>query len=535
MSSFASGQTREEVLDKGLRNDDAYSAYLMKKSKNSSSIEKTAALEEAIKFSPDTPGYYFKMAWRKLPNLLVSLNYFIDGVKAYSRSFWWTFNLLGLLYISLMASFIATLYVIAGMRVWADIDLIAHDINEHRVKFALAALPLIFAFLGPVFLVLPLLFITNIYSKKKNKIVFYLCAIMLFFAPFYIRLTDNFYSAHNPQMRAIVAVNEGRNNRVAVEVLKDAKDFPSRFSRAIAIKREGDLNAAAAIYGEIISETNDPRALTNLGNVYLAAGQYNVAKDYYKKAADQNKSVVTLYNMSQVAREELRYDDGEKYYNEALSIDKDKVTDFTASAGRTPNRLVVEETVGKNEMWEIATSAKKDFLKIFPVTPYAVSFASAALIIAFIIVDSKTKDRAFKCTKCGRVVCNKCNKGIQWGKLCGDCHKEGQAASDENPRARIARMLAGHEQRQRMVDRMRMMSFLPPGLAQAYSGRTLAGLVYMWLFSFPLMTLILNPLFKTGMAGMSHSWLFMPMTAIMIVVYIVSYVTINGRIEKGWL
>lgn len=535
-STALAGISREDILDEGLRNNEPYSYSLVSRARDASGREQMQLIEEAIALSPSVPGLYFAMARAKLPNVFESINYIIDGVRAYGKSFYWSVNLAGLAYVSLAVSLWLAMAVAVFMRFSVQLSLLGHDITESKAKLLLLPVALVLSVLGPAGFVLGGLFLIGFHGRKGGKALYYFAALLMLFSPVLVGLANTFYSTASPSQRAVVAVNEGSDNRFAIQSLAGNPGFAARFSLATALKREGRAAEAVEMFEALARETPSPKVYTNLGNAYLAAGLREEAKGAYEKALAAGRSAVALFNLSQVYRDELNYQRGDKYYNDALAVDRDLVTSFTAVAGKTPNRLVMDESLSKTELWSLAGSTRQGIVDVFTASPLAVSFAAAFMLVLFVTADKAMTNRAYRCARCGKVVCEKCSGGKRPpGHICPDCYRAQANPEDDNPRARVARMLLAGKYKSKQMDAVRGLSFAPPGIAQLFSGRVFSGFVYLWLFTFAILVLVLNPLFSTGLGVYSHGWLPVPMAALAVLLYALSFMTVNRRLDRGWL
>lgn len=536
-SSTLGAVTRSDVLGKGLRSDYPSSyALMLKAQKAGTAKEKRELLKEALTLSPDLPGLYFALARASLPDLSGSMDYLVRGAKAYGKNFWWSMDLKGLLYVGLMLSLLFTFALTGVLRFFRDLPLIAHDMSENKAKLLLLPVAFLPVALGLTGFIAGLLFLSGFYLRKKNKAVFYLAALIMLLSPFFLRIANTYFSSPSPEIRAVVAVNEFRDNDFAIRTLQRSAGFLPRFSYATALKREGRIQESIGIFSSLAAQQPGAKVYTNLGNAYVAAGRYDDAKESYNKALKYGRSAITLYNLSQVYRDEFDYSTGDKYYDEALASDKGLVTSFTEIAGKTPNRLVVDETFSKDDLEKFAGENRARMINIYPASPYSASAAGAALLVLFAFLDKAMTSRAYRCSRCGRVACPKCTTRRGVGRnICRECYRLQVAPDAETPQARVARILSSSEQKNRAMAFMRFLSFSPPGIVQIYSGRVFAGFVYLWLFLFAAFTFALNPLFTTGMAFFSHGWLSPLLVAALIALYLLSILTSQRRIQRGWL
>jgi tetratricopeptide (TPR) repeat protein len=529
------GADYESVLDRGLKSDEAYSLSLIEKARSADRDERLQLLDEAILHAPDMPAVYFRRAAASLPDVFTSVTYLIDGARAYQRNLWWSLSLAGLLYVSLLVSLSVALLAVLVIRLPQEIPLLAHEINESKVKLLLLLLPLLLSPLGPTAVVAGVLVLTGPYLRKTGKAAAYIALLVMLTSPFTHRLANVFFSASNARMKAIVSVAEGKDNTYALKVLGGREDFHSRFSYATALKRAGRYDEAIGIFKDILKENPEPRVYTNLGNSYVGKGLRDLAKEAYENARSGGGGVAPVYNLSQVYRDGLNYEEGDKYYEEAFGLDSGKVSEFSAIASKNPNRLVIDETLTPQELRAMVWEGGRTLLSLSPMDTKVVLAVSIPLFVVFLVLSRKTGNRAFRCSGCSRILCPLCSEGRHWGTLCPDCYKEQYSPDDASPKARVAKMLLSSEQKERMRVRVRVLSFTVPGAAHIYAGKVLSGTLVMWFFLFMVLTMVLNPLFSTGMGGFSHGWL-LPLSVILIVVhYVLTLMSVSSKLERGWV
>ena len=530
--SPASALPRDATLDRGLSNDDAY-AYSLTKQASAGAPDARALLEKALDNAPDSPGFYFTLAVKKLPSVVESFDLFVEGVRAYSRSFWWRISLITLLLeASLLAAALA-LTLAAIVRMPKDMALLTHDINEHKVLILLPLILMPTALFGPLVFVASMLFMSGLYMKGINKSVVFIVLLLLALAPVWSQVVGKVTSVSNPIVRALVDVNEGRDNMLAIDILSEREDFNSMFSYAIALKREGRAAEAVPIIEGLIANNTDHRLYNNLGNIYVAMDRRDLAKASYLKAIEQGKSVTTLYNLSQIYRDELNFENGDKYFKQAQDISKPHVSEFTARNSNHYNRMVFDETLTFEELKGVALKSDVvNAVRGFPRGTVIPAGMAAAMLVLFVFLDKMLANRAFRCKNCGTVACAQCAEN---DKICPDCQSKLAESENTSPQSRVKRMLQANKLKDKQMTVIRGLSFAPPGIAQMYSGRLFAGFVYMWLFSFAIIILLLDPFMFTGLAGGNHGWLWLIMAPLVVLVYYVSIITVNRRLDKGWL
>jgi len=524
----------ESHLDRGLKNNEPYSYVLIKKA-NADPSKAKSLLAEAVKHSPDLPPAYFEMARVSFSpsakGIFESLDYTIKGFKAYKKNFWWLMSISGLFVVSLTVSLVVVLAVTTAIRLFIDTPLLSHDIKENKKKILIVMLLVPLSFFGPLFFMTGSLLLLGLYFRGMNKTVVYASVLLLLLSPLCLNIINMFLSAPSSELRAIVAVNESRDNKYAASVLKNKDDYISLFSYGLALKREGGHEEAIAAYKKLLASYPDPRAYVNLGNSYVSVNDMAAAKEAYKKSIELKPLASAYYNLSQISRETLDFAKGEEYFTEAIKLSSESVSQFSSAASRNPNRLVIDETLPMSAMWKYAETGARGLIKISPLNSASSVIVSIALLALFCIMDSTFKQRAYRCQRCGVILCGKCGEGKLWGEMCSLCYKSLIKLDALDSRIRVAKQLEVQELQKKKRRTISILSFAPPGIAHIYWGRILSGTLFLWLFLFLLLLILLKPLFSTGLSLFSHSWITIPASVIMAFLYLISNIDARRRLK----
>lgn len=537
---LSGGDLYEEQLDKGLENSDAYSYFLIEKSRADPAKAKEMLLA-ALRYSPELPAVYFELSKVSFSfsteGIFQAFAYMTRGVEAYTKNFWWSFMAAGSLFMSFIISFVISVIIIVLVRLFKDLSLLSHDIMEQKTRVFLLLI-LISALTGPLLFVGGLLIILGLYMKTRDKAVVYLYLVFLLFLPLVLKTSSMFLSLPSSDvLKAVVLVNESKDNRYALSVLENAKDDVALFSYALALKREGGYDKAITIYSNLISEKPDPKVYNNLANCYFAKNDMEMAKQLYEKAVQMKSLVSAYYNLSQVSRVTLDLEKGEEYFLSAQRLDSDAVSRFQAIFGHNPNRFVIDEVLSTSDLLRYAVGRT---IKVLPfglstIPLIFVPFITFFFGLLFYILDSRMKQRAYKCQKCGTVLCTKCEKKILWGHMCPQCYKTLVNLHELDARERITRLQTVYEHQKRRRRIMNILSFLIPGFSQIYAGDILRGLLFLWSFLFFLFVFVVSSMFIAGVPYSSHTWLNWGSIALLFIVYFVSNIMTRGRLAKGWL
>ncbi|MFN3396669.1 MAG: tetratricopeptide repeat protein [Thermodesulfovibrionales bacterium] len=520
----------ESRLDHGLTNNDAYSYILIEKSRASS--ERKTLLEQAIMNSPDLPAPYFKIASDRLDlslkGIFEALDYIRKGIRAYERNFLWRFNLWGLIVRSFIISFTLSLFVMSIIRFPSEAGLIMHEINEDRKKAFLLAFPLIFSVFGLLPFLASMVILYGLYLRGKERIALYI----FFFIIFVLSLSPGIWGIFsNPSyLKAVVDVNEGRDNRYALLRLNGRNDMASSFAYALALKREGYYRESIERYKKLAERYKIPEIYINLGNAFYASGDHEGAIEYYNKSLAIRPLAAAYYNLSQVYREMLDFKKGEEYFDEAARLDPESLRRYTSISTRNPNRFVVDMKLPDSLLWNQILSERGGMIRFTSVTVVTV-----IAILSFFIIDRGLKNRAKRCRRCGSIYCNRCFRMITWKDMCSRCYQSIVRIDQMHSKERIANLLLLYQSRAKKRMVARILSFILPGASEMYSGRILEGFLLNWAFFFVLTTIILSRVMTEGIYPFYHDWLLIPLLFLVIVLYVFSIIHIRKGIQKGWL
>jgi len=244
-----------------------------------------------------------------------------------------------------------------------------------------------------------------------------------------------------------------------------------------------------------------------------------------------------LYNLSQVYREMLDFDKGEEYFLSAQRLDHDAVSRFRSIAGRNPNRFVIDEGLSVATLLDYAKrkTYHTSTVGLSPVHPIIMIVIALLMAALFYIFDQHFNTWAYRCNRCGKILCSKCEKHILWGHMCLQCYRSLVKLDELDAKERIAKLLNVYEYQKKKRDIIKLFSFIIPGSGQIYAGNILYGLLFLWLFLFFLSIPITNSIFVLGLSNFSHLWLNISSIFLMVVVYVVSNIITRRRLAKGWL
>jgi tetratricopeptide (TPR) repeat protein len=530
----------EDQLNRGIKETEPYSYLLMQQSGADPANAETL-LKEARKYSPNLPAVYFELSKENLSlnarGMFETFDYLRQGLDAYKRNFWWSFMLASSLFTSLVVSFLVSIFIIVIIRVPKDVPLFLHDIKESKNRLLLL-LMFVFALLGPLYLLGCLLMLISFYRVKWDRVVFYIYILFLISSPLLLYMFSLvFSSSSSGEFKAVVEVNESKGNIYALSLLGNRKGPDDLFSYALALKRTGKYEQAIEIYDRLIRSDPNPLVYNNLANCYFAMNDFERAKELYLKAKDLKPLPSALYNLSQAYRETLDFNRGEENFLAAQALNREAVSQYRAIVGRNPNRIVIDETLSFPALLRHARNrvVRSSSFGLSVLPPLFIPVVALIMLIFFIISDRSFRSWAYRCTRCGKILCSRCEKHILWGHMCLQCYRSMVKIEELDSRERIARLLAVYEHRQKRRSVIKFFSFLLPGVPQIYAGKVLQGFLFLWPFIFFIFIPVFDSFFSMEMSGFSHVWLNILSLIFLTITYVLSNILTRRRIAKGWL
>ncbi len=534
------GNLYEEQLDKGIRNSEPYS-YLLIKAAKKDREHADSLLRDAQKYSPDLPATYFEIAKNTVSisprSIFEAFDHVLQGIAAYKRNFWWSFMMMSSVLISAMVSFFAAILILIFIRLPQDLPLLSHDIRENKAKIFLL-LVLSGAFLGPLFLPGGLLFLIIFYQKKWDRLVLVTYVAFLVIAPWVFETVSSvFYASTSGSLKAVVRVNESEDNTYALSLLSGSRNPVEIFSYALALKRNGRYHEAIDANTKLLAMGPAARTYINLANNYVAVGNVDKAKALYKQSLEYAQLPSAYYNLSQAYRETLDFDKGDQFFLAAQKLDPAAVSRYRSQYSRNFNRFVIDETLPLQDLYAYAETKTRAVLTggLSHVPPFMIPVIGILFIVAYLIVHKRFKTWAYRCSRCGKILCTKCEKHILWGRMCRQCYRSLIKLDELDAKERIARLIAVYEYQRRRRSLIKTFSFILPGWGLIWGGNILYGFFFLWAFLFAVSLLIMNSFFAIEMSGFSHFWLNLCATGLMVAVYLMSVAATKRRLMKGWL
>ncbi len=542
----------EYRAESGLKNLEPHSLVLtdmgLKAYNENREKEALMLFTKAKELSPDLPLTYLYLSKANfslsLKGIYTSLGYLFDAWRAFHRNFWWSFQIAGVLSLSLFLAIYMSIIVLLIVLMSSKFSLYVHDILEDKRKIFLLLPVFILAFFGPVFGVIGFLLPVWIYMKGREKVVIYCGIAILTLIVLLLPLFWSFPGASQDRtLRSIVRINEGTYSGETSKPDTSNRGYESTFAYALDLKRKGFYDEAIMIYEGLLNQGDDAKIYNNLANCYVGLGKYDTAVTYYNKAIKLKKLVSAHYNLSQLYREHFNFSDARGYYQKAININPQKVNFYNSVRGTSVNRFVMDESLSNRELWYTAFKwypyyKSSMFLgRILTFTNRGLSIVLFfLLVLALYIYNKQAPCGAYRCRRCGRIYCGSCEKRISREEVCITCFKTLVELSELGPKERIEKILEIQRYRDNRNQRLKILTLILPGSGHIYSGRHISGSLILLSYAFFIFSTLLW-LYIPAVASMKEVAAFFMWASVsgFITVYGIAAISVFRRTPRKWL
>jgi tetratricopeptide (TPR) repeat protein len=366
-------------LDKGLRNIPLLSSFLIREAEKSrqagNSDQAVERARYAVKFSPDLPGPYFALSWAlwyKNPleihrTLLELWKGQIARLRYYPTALQLFYNVFYILANALLMTFIVFGIVVLLKYLPLYFYDIRKNLSQETSKLLINSLKIFLLFI-PFFLRLDILWAILFYcvvlwgfvaKRERQWIVFFL--IVLVYLPFFLRSSSSFLDGTGSDI--LLQMNEANYlswDRATEQRLKSwlsthPDDPEVVFTLGLIGKRQSRYAQAEEYYRRAIQISPQfSDAFSNLGNVYLAKKQTDLAITSYQQAIAINPHhAAYYYNLYRAySQETFLSGKSDQAFQKARQLDP-KLVEYYTSIDTSPhmNRLVVDEVLNPGVLW----------------------------------------------------------------------------------------------------------------------------------------------------------------------------------------
>jgi len=384
-----------------------------------------------------------------------------------------------------------------------------HDFRENLSKrfrggsvsvlaFALLFLP-VFLWLGPMWLIFYWFIIFFGYARPAERVLIVIFSLLLAITPIALDLSAHWIAgSDNPAVLASIGSAEQSYQPDALRRMQDlAGIVPDNARLQLLLGNllmfEGNDRQAAEHYRRAAELKDSAGAHVNLGNLHYLDNDFAAAITEYEKAeALDPKLAITFYNHSLASGELYKFDDQAKMLETARRLDRGTVDKLSSAP---PAQKVVMYHLPVSEAWSIAASVAREGAArslfgnysyfdpaISAVNPLTIgAILSLALAVIF-WMRRRRAGYAGSCIKCGRTFCYRCKSARESATYCTQCihiYLKRDGVSLDTKRTKLEEVQNHHSG---VLRRNRIFASVLPGAGQLLEGRTIVGILGLFIF-----------------------------------------------------
>jgi tetratricopeptide (TPR) repeat protein len=506
-------------LDNGVRNVPVLSQWLSREARRASergdSDEAIAFANYAVKFSPDLPQAYYELArilWFQSPfQLHKVLGEIYRGQVAqfrhYPSSLRFFYNLFFIICNALLMTF-----VVFGIVVMVKcLPLYFYDLRRNltqNVKGLLITSVKVLALFIPFFLRLDILWALMFWSiflwgyvMKRERVILLVFLVLLVYLPFFLRSASSLLDG--PQSEVILQMSQANQEDWDKTLEKKLEgwlsDHPGDadvlFTLGLIGKREGRYVQAEEWYKRSLQQSPQfVEALSNLGNVYLAKKQIEMAIASYQQAVDVDPNDgASYYNLYRAYSQEtfLSGKTG-KAFERARQLEPRLVDYYASIDSPNINRQVIDEVLTTHKFWArlLTQFVGKEgvpyrlFMAWFGEIPARI-FLLPVFFLAFLIAVSRyTQRKRFlnRCPMCGSPTFRFYMGETDQEAICFNCHRIFVQREKIHPKIKEKKSLQVNQFQKKNNRFSRFLSYFFVGFSDLWGGQALFGLFLLFLF-----------------------------------------------------
>ena len=513
-------QLYQMKLDKGIKNLPLLSLYLIREAEQGRREgDSDRAIEIAtysIKFSPNLPQPYFELArarWHQnpfqlhkiLPEIfrgqIAQFNYYPSSLKLFYNMFY------------ILSNAILMTFVIFGIVVVIKyLPLYFYDIRKNLSqeisRLLINGLKIFFLFI-PFFLRLDILWAILFWSillwgyvtkRERQFLLFFL--IVLVYLPFFIRSSSSFLN--EPSSEIILEMHQANHEnwgRTTEEKLREwlsshPDDPDVLFTLGLISKRKGLYSQAEEFYQKSIQQNSQfSEAFSNLGNVYLAKKQTELAITSYQQAIDLNPNQGAFYYNLYRAYSQETFLSGktDKAFQRSRELDPQLVDYYSTIDSPNLNRLVIDKDLTTKRFWGRFLThviGREGFLfrlfkAWFEKIPSRINFLVPIIFLGFLIGMSRhgrTKKFLTRCPMCGNPTYRFYLGNSDQEFICFNCYRIYIQKEKIHPKIAEKRSLQVRQFQKQNHFISRFLSFFFVGFGYLWRENFFKGLIFLFLF-----------------------------------------------------
>jgi tetratricopeptide (TPR) repeat protein len=515
---------RDVVRREGILSaEDMAGAFLSEGNRALEGGNRTRALESfhlASEFYPEEPAAYFGVArtlWSQERDFAGSFSSILHGIRATLKNPVARSAKLGNLLLVILVGSVAAAGLWCILSALRTARLSQHDLFERRARglspgaaqiaaWALWLLPALL-WLSGWWLLVYWMALALPYQKRGERLLSALaCLCFVLALPMLGWVTHQSAVTTDPSVRFLLETARGGIDPERIPVLEQmASSHPSEplyhFLLAQTYAATGSLEASLQEYRQVQTlEPNLAKAWINSGNLFYSHDQFSQAAQEYARAVQGDPtSAIAQYDLSLALQGTLRLEEADAAFQKARELDNSLITSVLASEGGEHRREPLEARYTGGEILEVlqksGRAGKASYGFHAWISPLSLA-GGLGLLACFVVPWMSPRwgfGRAQRCRKCGQPFCRRCQVGMKREEgYCTACRHLFVLKDPVAPKSREERerAVASHE-RWEWISR-RLISLVLPGAGQIRGGRTVLGVVLLWMACVALAGLLLT-------------------------------------------
>src|SRR3954447_8506546 len=368
------------------------------------------------------------------------------------------------------------------------------------LAFALLFLPL-FVWLGPVWLVFYWFIIFFGYAGLLERIMIVLISLLVALLPIGLDQAATWTSGvDSPIVMAAIGSAEHsyqpealRRMQELVGLIPDNADLHLLLGNLQL--QDGNEPQASVHYRRSVELHDSAGAHVNIGNLHFLDNDFSAAITEYEKAQQlDSKLAIAYYNHSVASGETYKFDEQGQQIERAKQLDRAGIERLLSNP---PMQKIVIYHPSIAAAWDLASNIAKrgnarsifgNYSYFDPVVSATnpVTIGAGVTIILAMMLWLRRRARGFagQCIKCGRTFCHRCKSARESATYCTQCihiYLKRDGVSLDTKRSKLEEVSDYHTG---MATRNRIFATFLPGSAQLIEGRTIVGLLGVFVFLF---------------------------------------------------
>jgi tetratricopeptide (TPR) repeat protein len=373
-----------------------------------------------------------------------------------------------------------------------------HGGSVSVLAFALLFLP-VFLWLGPIWLLFYWFVIFFPYATRVERVATIILALLVAAVPVVLDETAHrIAGVDSPVVAAAIASAEQSYHPEVLRRMQElvgivADDATLQVLLGNLQLQEGNEQQAAVHYRRAVELHDSAGAHVNLGNLHFLQNDFAAAITEYEKAqALDPRLAIAFYNNSVASGETYKFDEQGQKLELAKKADRSTIERISANP---PSQKIVIYHPPVEEAWQIADIIDRkgaarslfgnysyfDWLDS-ATNPVTLGGILTVLLAVAILFKRRRAGFAGSCIKCGRTFCPRCKSARESATYCTQCihiYLKRDGVSLDTKRTKLEEV---HDHLSGMTTRNRIFATFFPGSAQALEGRTIAGIVALFIF-----------------------------------------------------